>query len=124
MLHAGLFVFGGEIEFIAFDGVSGDVDCQFFGIEDTSGSGVNVKAEFGGSREGDDGINFSSEFLDGVISGVRAEDRSEDGKDSEAEDEEEGEEGKISGQPKTDIKPALMQFHYFSPDFSNGTRLS
>ena len=26
VLHTGLFVFGGEIEFIAFDGVSGDVD--------------------------------------------------------------------------------------------------
>ena len=111
MLHVSLFVFRGEREFVAFDGISGDVDFQFFRIEDTGGSGVNVKTEFGGSREGDDRVDFSSEFLGRVISSVRAEDRGEDREDGEAKNEEEGEEGKISGQPKTDIKPVLMQFH-------------
>ena len=111
MFHTGLFVFGGEIEFIAFNSVGGDVDFQFFRIEDTGGSGVNVKTEFGGSREGDDRVDFSSEFLGGVISSVGTEDRGEDRENSEAEDEEKREDGKISGQPKTDIKPVLMQFH-------------
>ena len=111
MLHVGLFIFGGEIEFIAFNSVGGDVDFQFFRIEDTGGSGVNVKTEFGGSRKGDDRINFSSEFLSRVISSVRAEDRGEDREDGKAEDEEEGEEGKISSRSKADDGAVLMQFH-------------
>ena len=111
MFHVGLFVFRGEIEFIAFDGVGGDVDFQFFGIEDTSSGGVNVKTKFGGSREGDDRINFSSEFLSGAVSGVRAEDRGEDRENGEAEDEEEGEDGKISSRSKADDGAVLMQFH-------------
>ena len=102
MLHVGLFIFGGEIKFIAFNGVSGDVNFQFFGIEDTSSGGVDVETKFCGSREGDDGVNFSSEFLSGVISSVGTEDRGEDRKDGEAEDEEEGEDGKISSRSKAD----------------------
>ena len=111
MLHAGLFVFGREIELVAFNSVSGDVDFQFFRIEDASSGGVNVETKFSGSGEGDDRINFSSEFLSGVISSVRAKDRSEDRKDGEAEDEEEGEDGKISGRSKADDGAVLMQFH-------------
>ena len=47
--------------------------------------------------EREDRIDFSGEFLGGVISSVRAEDRGEDRKNGKAEDKEEGEDRKISG---------------------------